>query len=227
MIQAAKDFSNKKTLAWDILILVGLCTGMRRGELLNATWKDVDFEMQTIDVAPKKDSDRTWLWYIKDNERRTLPLTGEVIKLLADIQVNQPEGCPYIFVPSYRYEYIQQCRKNGKWTIRHGTCPVNNFTRQFKTILRMAGIDHGEFHDFRRTCLTRWLMNGLTEFDVMSLAGHSDFETTRRFYLAIRQDLVQRARIASRATMKSDFGTLLAHADENDFANKSRLNVSN
>jgi hypothetical protein len=58
----------------------------------------------------------------------------------------------------------------------------------------LAGIDYGEFHDLRRTCLSNWLEKGLSEFDVMTLAGHSKFETTRRFYLAIRKDLLDRVR---------------------------------
>ena len=44
----------------------------------------------------------------------------------------------------------------------------------------------------------------------MHLAGHSDFQTTHKFYLAVRDDLVQRARLASAAAMGQDFGTRLA-----------------
>ena len=39
-----------------------------------------------------------------------------------------------------------------------------------------AGIEQSEFHDLRRTCLTNWLANGLSEFDVMTMAGHTSFE---------------------------------------------------
>ena len=60
-----------------------------------------------------------------------------------------------------------------------------------------AAIDKGTFHDLRRTCLSRWIENGLSEFDVMNLAGHSDFQTKHRFYLAIRRDLISRARDAT------------------------------
>jgi len=66
-----------------------------------------------------------------------------------------------------------------------------------------AGIEKGEFHDLRRTCLTHWLANGLSEHDVMTMAGHASFETTRRFYLAVRSDLLDRARKASSAALKS------------------------
>jgi len=86
---------------------MGLGTGMRRGELMNATWRDVDFVNMTVDVSPKRDREDMWEWHIKDTERRTLPLTAEVVKLLVEHQMSQPEGNPYIVVPMARYERIQ------------------------------------------------------------------------------------------------------------------------
>ncbi len=49
---------------------------------------------------------------------------------------------------------IQEIRQQGKWTEEHGKYPVNHFARQWGQILFWASIDHGEFHDLRRTCLT-------------------------------------------------------------------------
>ena len=54
LILAAKEFSSQDTLDWDSLIVVALCTGMRRGELLNTIWSDIDFEAKTIHVSPEK-----------------------------------------------------------------------------------------------------------------------------------------------------------------------------
>ncbi|MGE5295869.1 MAG: tyrosine-type recombinase/integrase [Solirubrobacterales bacterium] len=74
---------------------------------------------------------------------------------------------------------------------------VNNFDRDFGLILKRAGIEDGEFHDLRRTAICNWFEEGMSEFDVMKLAGHADFRTTHRFYLRVRDDLVQRARRAT------------------------------
>ena len=49
----------------------------------------------------------------------------------------------------------------------------------------------------RNTAITSWFANGMSEFDVMKLAGHSDFKTTHKFYLAVADDLIDRARVAS------------------------------
>ena len=185
------------TIRWDLLTVTALFTGMRRGELLNCTWRDIDFEHLIIEVCPKEDSAETWKWHIKDADRRTLPLTEELVSLLVHHQNGQPEGYPYAFVPAARYDRIQKLRTQGKWTFGDSRLKVvNNFTRQFNQILDRAACKRGEFHDLRRTALTNWLANGMTEHEVMVLAGHASFSTTHRFYLAVADDLVDRARNA-------------------------------
>jgi integrase len=216
LLRTARDISQDSGVNWELLIAVGLCTGMRRGELLNTVWRDVDFDRQTIKVSPKMDTETTWEWHIKDAERRTLPLTDEITRLLVEHQEKQPEGYVYVFVPPCRYDHIQKRRQNNNWSTEAGRCPVNNFKRDFDRILNGASIDEGQFHDLRRTCMTRWFANGLTEFDVMKLAGHSDFATTHRFYLAVRRDLVEKARVAAAAAMVNDFGARLARASLED-----------
>lgn len=75
---------------------------------------------------------------------------------------------------------------------------VNNFYRQFDKILRQAGIrKKGKFHDLRNTALSNWFAQGLTEFEVMTLAGHSSFQVTHEFYLSIKRDYLDKARVAN------------------------------
>ena len=202
IVKAARDSGIGSPLRWDILILSALCTGMRRGELLNTTWADIDFDEQVIRISPKDNTEYTWKWHIKDTDRRNVPLTDELTQLLAEHQAAQPEGYPYVFVPPQRYDRIQETRRLGRWTDRQGKCPVSNFRRQFTLIKARASIGLGTFHDLRRTCITNWFANGLSEYEVMILAGHASFDTTRKFYLAVRKDLLERARAASTEAMK-------------------------
>ena len=199
---------------------------MRRGELLNTTWQDIDFAGQKINVSPKDDTEHTWQWHIKDTDRRSVPLTDEVVKLLVELQAEQPEGSTYVFVPPQRYDRIQQAREAGKWTVRQGKCPVGNFRRQFLLVLSRASIKQGTFHDLRRTCITNWFAHGLSEFEVMVMAGHASFETTRRFYMAIRNDLIDRARQASSDAMKIFSGTHLARTPKNRQKQKRPPSIS-
>jgi integrase len=201
LCKAARQYEEKGSLIkWELLIRMGLGTGMRRGELLNTTWRDIDFARMTVDVAPKRDSVDTWEWHIKDTERRTLPLTAELLRLLVEHQMSQPEGCPYVFVPMARYKRIQDLRRAGQWTVEKGRSPLSKFCHHFNKIRRLAGIHTGTFHDLRRTCLTNWVVQGLSLHEVKELAGHAGIETTERFYLAVRKDVLDRARVASEAS---------------------------
>ena len=123
-------------------------------------------------------------------------------KTTKEIKAEQPEGYPYVFVPPRRYEHLQSVRKGAKLPIRQANCPVGNFRRQFQIILGRAVIRAGQFHDLRRTCITNWFANGLTEFEVMILAGHASFDTTRKFYMAVRNDLIDKARVTSQAALR-------------------------
>jgi integrase len=204
--EACQEGQNPLTfLRWDLLIITALSTGMRRGELLNCTWRDIDFERLTVEVSPKEDAAETWEWQIKDADRRTLPLTDELASLLIQHQAGQPEGYPYVFVPVARYDHIQTLRKQGRWKFGDSRLKVvNNFTRKFNEILDRAACKQGEFHDLRRTALTNWLANGMSEHEVMILAGHASFSTTHRFYLAVADDLVDRARKAVGKVLSQD-----------------------
>ena len=137
--------------------------------------------------------------------RRDAPITEELAQLLREYRDQQPSGYPYVFVPPKRYDRIQRSRRLGKWSERQGNCPHGNFQRQFTMILEKAGIKEGHFHDLRRTCLSNWFSNGLREYEVMKIAGHASFETTHKFYLSIRQDLLDHARDLSSVAMKSFF----------------------
>ncbi len=202
LMKASRDYCQELNLElspqWDLMILVGLTTAMRRSELLNCTWSDIDFDEQVITITAKESTKSTWRWDIKDTDERTLPLTDDVAQLLVDHQAKQPEGYPYVFVPVSRYDYIQGLRAKGKWKFSDARLKVvNNFTRQFNKILAQASVRKGQFHDIRRTAITSWFTNGMSENDVMKLAGHANFATTHRFYLAVADDLVDRARKAT------------------------------
>ncbi|MGB2863108.1 MAG: tyrosine-type recombinase/integrase [Sedimentisphaerales bacterium] len=227
ILKAAQDFtqkSNEQTrLRWDLFIVVAISTALRRGELLNCTWGDIDFEEQTIKVSPKANTTQMWEWLIKDTDCRTLPLTDGLTQFLVDHQGRQSEGHPYVFVPPARYEYIQnELRAKGRWTYSDSRLKVvNNFNPDFCKILRRARVKEGQFHDLRRTAICNWFKEGMREYDVMKLAGHADFKTTHKYYLRVHDDLVGRAR---QATARGLCKNLLQKCCSGDFSPLARTN---
>jgi integrase len=225
IVKAAQNITkhsrSQRRPEWDLLIIVALSTAMRRGELLNCTWADIDFAEQTIRVSPKANTSATWEWLIKDSDRRTLPLTEMLTQLLADHQNRQPESHPYVFVPPARYDYIQnELRAKGKWTYSDSTSKVITcFSYGFHKILRQAGVEEGQFHDLRRTAICNWFREDLKEFEIMRLAGHANFATTHKYYLRVRDDLVDRAR---EATDRGLCRNLLQNCCSSDFRSLER-----
>ncbi|MHC4509832.1 MAG: tyrosine-type recombinase/integrase [Planctomycetota bacterium] len=74
IVTTASGIQNDAVLEWDILITLALTTGMRKSELLNLSWADIDFAAQIVEVSPKESTAETWEWRIKDTDRRSLPL---------------------------------------------------------------------------------------------------------------------------------------------------------
>ena len=218
LCKAARQYEERgRPVKWELLIRMCLATGMRRGELMNTTWWDIDFANMTVEVSPKKNRTDTWEWHIKDTDRRTLPLTAELVSRLAAHQVSQPEGNPYVFVPTARYEVIQELRHAGQWSVDKGRSPLSKFCHHFNRIRDLAGIETGTFHDLRRTCLNHWVTQGLSLHEAKELAGHASIETTERFYLAVRKDVVDRARAASETSREGHpVARLLRAPDESD-----------
>ncbi len=109
---------------WRALLSVAYGSGLRRGETLNLTWADIDFENQRIHVPTKPSSHHLVEWEPKDHENRVVPMSAEATQLLADIQAESKEGFPYIFISPERFRQIKRREDAGRWNARSDT--VNN-----------------------------------------------------------------------------------------------------
>jgi integrase len=179
LIKAAQEPS------WKAIISVAYGSGLRRGEILNLTWADIDFENQSIRIAPKEETERTLEWEPKDHENRVVPMSAQAAQLLADLQIQSEEIHPYIFISPQRLAKLLERRKVGKWTPRLQT--INNMKRKLDATCRQAGIEKCTLHDLRRSAITNWAKK-LPIQVVQQLAGHSDITTTRQYYLSVRPE---------------------------------------
>lgn len=178
---------------WKGVISVAFCSGLRRSEILNLLWSDVDFERQEIRVTVKQSTPQTIEWEPKDHENRTVPMSDETTKLLVDIQADAEEGNPYVFVSRRRFIKIAKRVKAGTWNGKSEI--VNNVIRDFEVICRRADIPKCTLHDLRRSAITNWAQY-LPIHVVQQLAGHSDIATTRKYYLSVQAADIAAAREA-------------------------------
>ena len=210
------------TPVWKARILLAKTAGLRRGEILNLTVSDVDFDKGRIIVQPKRSSSHTWRWPVKDKDRRELPLIDEAARLLTDIHAELPEEHPYLLLSPSRYDYLMDLKAEGLLIDRIAKCPEANFRRDWLMILRRAAISDGTFHDLRATCITEWFEQSMMPHEVQRLAGHASIDTTMRYYVGIRESMIDKAGSASRAAMSDDSWRALVARPEIDPLRKKK-----
>ena len=173
------------SLWWQGLVSLAYGSGLRKGEILNLTWTDVDFERHYIHIRVKETTENTIAWEPKDHENRIVPMSDETTQLLVNMQVESEEGCPYVFISPQRLARIKKRIKANKWNDKSDM--VNNMWVSFQRLRKRAGVLKCTLHDLRRSAITNWAQL-LPIQVVQQLAGHSDITTTRKYYLAVRPE---------------------------------------
>ena len=204
--------SSLGSIWWKTLIILAYTSAGRRDELLNLTWVDVDFDRQNVRFSPKETSESLLAWEPKDHEARVVPIPTETVQLLADLQTSVGEVSPYVFISEERLIHILSRRQRGTW--KPDLDLVNNIMRDLRTMCRRAGVESFTLHDLRRSCITNWAQV-LPIHVVQKLAGHGDIKTTQRYYLAVRESDLEKARQLQSRILRTDLtDPLLTHFPE-------------
>ena len=135
------------------LVTFALHTGMRMGEILELTWRGVDFTRRTVTVMRSK-----------NGERRTIPVNETVLRVLkAKAKVRSLASdlvfCSKAFTPM----------ESG------------HLRRSFRLALSKAKIEEFHFHDLRHTFATRLVQAGIDLYKVQQLLGHKSPIMTQRY----------------------------------------------
>lgn len=140
-------------------------TGLRKEELINLTWNDIDLRQARLRVTANGD------FAPKDYEEREIPMPPSLV----DIFEKLSEGSHWVF-PS---------RKGNR-------LGPNEMLRRLKRVAARQGVKHATLHKFRHTYATRLLEDGCDIVTVQQLLGHSDLDTTRK-YLSPDEELARKA----------------------------------
>ena len=133
------------------ILIVALNTGMRKGEILNLTWSQVDFINRRIRVEKTK-----------SGKVRFIPINDILFYQLNTLREMDGQS-PYIFFNS----------ETGK--------PYVDMKTGFKAACRRAEIEGLRFHDLRHTFATRLVEKGVDIETVRDLLGHSSIIITQRY----------------------------------------------
>jgi integrase len=167
------------THRWEGLFHLAIVTGARQMELLGLKWTDLDWLRQTLKV-----------------ERQLVRPNG------SGVQFSSPKtkfgkrsialGSKTIDVLRKHYErqQVERIAAGEKWQ-EHGLIfttsqgrPINprNLLRDFKTILRNAGLPDIRFHDLRHTAASLMLNNNIPPIVVSRRLGHAKASITLDIY---------------------------------------------
>ena len=175
-----------------IFALIGLRTGMRRGEIVALHWADVDFEHHIIHVchnAVMPDGQPT---IITDDLKTT---AGERdIGMPADL-----ENALLDWRKKSRSKYVVSMH-NGKPLTKSA------FRSMWRIVARTVSNKHFTAHIMRHTYVTQLVESGVDLSLVQYLAGHSDDRMTKKVYLhrnkqVLADDAAQAAREAFGSTL--------------------------
>jgi integrase len=139
---------------------VAIQTGMRRGEIVNLDWTDVDFLRGQVHIRESK-----------TGKPRVIPMSVSVRTVFAE-QFQRKGIEPAIFLS----------RKGPT----RGTRLINPDAVLKKTCARL-GIEGLHWHDLRHTAATRMADAGIDPFVMAELLGHADLNMTQRYTHATDQ----------------------------------------
>jgi len=138
------------------IVLTGLHTGMRKGEILSLKWEQVDLNNR---VALLGDT--------KNGEARGVPLNSTMLALFKELQAEQGRSggvSLWVFVnPNTGKPYRRDA--NTAW----------------RTARKKAGITNLHFHDTRHTTASHLRMQGADLLTIQEILGHKDLRMTARY----------------------------------------------
>ena len=163
----------------EALFFLALTTSMRKGEILDLMWADVEWEKSVIRVGrpyqPVSYEGGT-LVPTKTRSGRRAIMVGPVALALLKEHREKPE--------------LQKALVGDRWkehgmifTTSIGTClDQTEVSRAFKQIMRVANLADIRFHDLGHTSISILLDNGTPLNTVQSRAGHSKASVTTAIY---------------------------------------------
>jgi len=130
------------------LIVFAVATGMRRGEMLNLRWENVDLTRRVVHIHSSA------TFRTKSGRRRSIPLNDAACVILVSKAGQHPDE--FVFT-------------------RHGQAiRANYLQQQFKRAIRKAKLDDRlHWHSLRHTHASWLVQAGVSLYEVQKLLGHS------------------------------------------------------
>jgi len=183
----------------EALFVLGLTTGMRRGELLGLRWKDVDLKRGVLHVSATLQRTAKGFVFAEPKTaraRRQIILTELAKTGLKQHRAKQAEE---------RLRLGAAWEDNNLVFANEAGRPIeatNLVQRSFRRILARADLPLIRFHDLRHTYATLALGRGVHPKVVSDALGHADISTTLNLYSHVTAAMHQQAADALDAVLR-------------------------
>jgi integrase len=143
---------------------------------LGVKWTDVDLDAGVLSVQRSLDTDGTFNSPKRNKSRRTVKLTGQGLEALKSHRARQNE---------------ERLRLGSLWEDHDLVFPNrvgkpmnadNLYHREFKPLLKKAGLSDFTFHSLRHTCATLLLSKNVNPKIVQEMLGHATISQTMDTY---------------------------------------------
>lgn len=165
------------------MILVCLNTGLRRKELLNLKWADVDYENRLVRIP-----------HSKNGKTRYLPMNESLEGVLRHMPpfVGKDGSSPFVFVnPDTGF-------------------PYRDISHSFKRVCRRAGLDDVTLHTLRHTFASRLAQADVQPTVIQQLLGHGSLQVTMRYAHLAPQNLRNAVDVIDKSRKQGMSGTSTA-----------------
>ncbi len=137
------------------IVIVAVLTGMRRGELINLTWADVDLERRLIRIQSNSN------FRTKNGRKRIMPMNPYVFDILTKLS-------------SDKKEFVFTC--SGQKILDRG------LSLRFKRLVRKLKLNKTlHFHSLRHSFASWLVQEGVSLYDIQKLLGHSNIRVTEMY----------------------------------------------
>lgn len=137
------------------MVTLSLKTGMRRGEIFDLLWSDVDFDRAVFTIRAA---------ISKSNRTRYIPMSPTALETLK----------------KWRGQHEDAALSARVFTNSKGE-RFDNTNKAWRSLLKDAGIAQFRWHDMRHDFASKLVMKGVPLNTVRELCGHTDMNTTLRY----------------------------------------------
>lgn len=149
LLDACKQSTNP---ALYLVVVLALSTGMRRGEIMNLAWPQVDLKQGRIT-----------LFETKNKEIRVVPLVGHAKDLLKSHSKVRPIDTDLLFPSAANRQKPEDLEKAWRFA------------------LERANLSDFRFHDLRHSAASYLAMNGASLAEIAEVLGHKTLQMVKRY----------------------------------------------